>query len=66
MSLPSNSVGNCKDVEQDLSDGWSKVGDENQSTTLTDDITQKLDCSEEADKDEQSSSSTKKWIVGFF
>ncbi|CAK5091399.1 unnamed protein product [Meloidogyne enterolobii] len=63
MSLPSNYVGNCKDVEQDLSDGWSKVGDEDQSTTLTDDITQKLDCSEEVDKDDQkTSSSTNKWI----
>lgn len=72
MSLPSNSVGNCNDLEQDLSDGWSRVGDEDQSTILTDDISQELDCSEEGDKNDRktiatvNSSLVKNWIVNFF
>uniref|UniRef100_A0A915MPD9 Uncharacterized protein n=1 Tax=Meloidogyne javanica TaxID=6303 RepID=A0A915MPD9_MELJA len=36
MSLPSNSVGNCDDVDQELSE--SKVDDEAQSTTLTEEV----------------------------
>uniref|UniRef100_A0A914LMN5 F-box domain-containing protein n=1 Tax=Meloidogyne incognita TaxID=6306 RepID=A0A914LMN5_MELIC len=69
MSLPSNSVGNCNDLEQDLSDGWSRVGDEDQSTILTDDISQELDCSEEGDKNDRktiatvNSSLVKNWIT---
>uniref|UniRef100_A0A915NZ83 Uncharacterized protein n=1 Tax=Meloidogyne floridensis TaxID=298350 RepID=A0A915NZ83_9BILA len=73
MSLPSNSVGNCNDLEQDLSDGWSRVGDEDQSTILTDDISQELDCSEEGDKNDRKTIATvnsslvlKNWSVKLF
>uniref|UniRef100_A0A1I8B537 BACK domain-containing protein n=1 Tax=Meloidogyne hapla TaxID=6305 RepID=A0A1I8B537_MELHA len=68
MSLSNNSADNA-DGEQDLSDGWSKVQDECQSTTLTDDIIQKLDVTGQIRKSDQkllasiNLSLTKKWIV---
>uniref|UniRef100_A0A915MND3 Uncharacterized protein n=1 Tax=Meloidogyne javanica TaxID=6303 RepID=A0A915MND3_MELJA len=66
MSLPSNSI-EQNDVEQDLN-ACSKDGNEAQSTILTDDISQELDCSEESDEGDRktmatvNSSLAKNWI----
>jgi len=70
MSLPSNS-GEQNVVEQDLN-ACSKDGNEDKSTTLTDDITQTLDWTDEEYKNKLkmratiNSPLTKKWIVGFY
>jgi len=69
MSLSNN---NDENGEQDLSDGWSKVEDEGQSSSLSDDITrQSLNVTGESDKSVRNqstlylSSRANSWIVRF-